>query len=269
MLGAGKFFSEQINPLLDGLAANGPDAGCAVNALEALLQAGQRQYDGQAWVYTDGDAAPGNSVGYVQQQLNNQLVRGSVVLLGGCNSAPKVQSNVTGQEKNYLGLAADGSQPGGIVPYLLTAIGTGGQFLYVAPDQLANAVDILRAQASHSAGAGRWSDYVSNRFTYRWDRLNADEYQWMPSGLLQDRGQLSFRLADAPDLAPAIQFLRRADQHGRCLRGRLCAHEPVSGQSGLLFALQPTCQHSGQRSGLDLHRSGSGRGAGANAGADR
>ena len=135
-----------------------------MHALEALLQAAQRQYDGQAWVYTDGDAAPGNSVGYVQQQLNNQLVRGSVVLLGGCNSAPTVQSNVTGQEKNYLGLAADGSQPGGIVPYLLTAIGTGGQFLYVAPDQLANAVDILRAQASHSAGAGRWSDYVSNRY---------------------------------------------------------------------------------------------------------
>lgn len=190
VLGEGRFFAPQINPLLDGLTASGPDGGCPVLALDALVQATEDKYDGQAWVYTDGDAQPSTSVAYVQQQLNNRLVRGSVVLLGGCNTAPTIQSNVSGSEKSYLGLAADGSQPGGIVPYLLTAIGTGGQFLYVAPDQLANAVDILRAQASHSAGAGRWSDYVSKRFTYRWDRLTPSEYQWMPIDLLQDAGQL-------------------------------------------------------------------------------
>ncbi len=190
VLGVGKFFAAQIDPLLSGLAAAGPDAGCPVRALDALLQAAENQYDGQAWVYTDGDAQPSSSVGYMQQQLNNRLVSGSIVLLGGCNSAPTVQSNVSGQEKNYLGLAADGSQPGGIVPYLLTALGTGGQFFYVAPDQLANATDILRAQASHSAGAGRWSDYVSNNFTYRWDRLTPDEYRWIPSSVMSDAGQL-------------------------------------------------------------------------------
>ena len=191
VLGEGKFYANQIDPLLTGLTAAGADTGCGVYGLEALTQAAQDKYDGQAWLYTDGDSVSATSTAYFQQQLNDRLVHGSVVLLGGCNALPTVQSNVTGGEKSYLGLAADGSQPSGIVPYLLTAIGTGGQFLYVAPDQLANAVDILRAQASHSAGAGRWSDYVSTRFTYRWDRLTPGEYQWMPSGLLQDRGQLA------------------------------------------------------------------------------
>ncbi len=190
VLGEGRFFADQINPLLDGLVANGADGGCPVRALDALTQAVENRYDGQAWVYTDGDAQPSTTVNYVRQQLNERLIRGSIVLLGGCSTLPTLQSNVSGAEKSYLGLAADGSQPGGIVPYLLTAIGTGGQFLYVAPDQLPNAVDILRAQASHSAGAGRWSDYVSNNFTYRWDRLLPEEYQWMPTGLLQDAGQL-------------------------------------------------------------------------------
>jgi hypothetical protein len=67
------------------------------------------------------------------------------------------------------------------VPYLLTALGTGGQFIYVREDQLANAADILRAQVANSAGAGKWSDYVSDDFTYRWDRLEAGEYQWFPA----------------------------------------------------------------------------------------
>ncbi|MCB0133422.1 MAG: VWA domain-containing protein, partial [Caldilineaceae bacterium] len=131
VLGEGKFYANQIDPLLAGLTAAGADAGCGVYGLEALTQAAQDKYDGQAWLYTDGDSVSATSTAYFQQQLNDRLVHGSVVLLGGCNALPTVQSNVTGGEKSYLGLAADGSQPGGIVPYLLTAIGTGGQFLYV------------------------------------------------------------------------------------------------------------------------------------------
>lgn len=190
-LAEGRFFLSQIDPVLNGLAANGPDAGCPVRALDALARAVENKYDGPAWVYTDGDAQAGASAEFVRQLLTSRLIRGSVVLLGGCNSAPQIQSNVTGAEKSYLGLAADGSQSAGIVPYLLTALGTGGNFLYVPPDQLVNAVDILRAQASHSAGAGKWSDYVSDRFTYRWDRLEAGEYQWIPSALMGDAGQLN------------------------------------------------------------------------------
>lgn len=168
-----------VGPELYDLVANGADAGCPVNALYALVKATEDKYDGQAWVYTDGESQPYVSPQWVQQQLAERLIRGSVVMLAGCNSTtPTLQSNVTGAEKNYLGLAADGSQPASIVPYLLTALGTGGNFLYVPPDQLANAVDILRAQASHSAGAGSWSDYVSARHTYRWDRLEPWEYGW-------------------------------------------------------------------------------------------
>ena len=189
-LAEGRFFLDQIDPVLNGLTATGPDAGCPVRALDALAKAAENKYDGQAWVYTDGDAQAGASAEFVRQQLTKRLLLGSIVLLGGCNSPPKIQSNVTGAEKSYLGLAADGSQSAGIVPYLLTALGTGGNFLYVPPDQLANATDILRAQASHSAGAGKWSDYVSDRFTYRWDRLESGEFQWIPSGVMGNAGAL-------------------------------------------------------------------------------
>ena len=67
----------------------------------------------------------------------------------------------------------------GIVPYLLTALKTGGQFLYVDAAQLANAADILEAQLTHKAGAGRWSDYVSDVATYRYDSLASYEFAWI------------------------------------------------------------------------------------------
>jgi hypothetical protein len=205
-LAEGLFFQNQIDPVINGLAANGADAGCYVNSLGALAAAARNKYDGQAWVYTDGESSNTAYVESVRQQLTDRLLRGSVVLLGGCNSAPTVQSSVTAPEKAYLGLAADGSQPGGIVPYLLTALGTGGNFLYVPPDQLANAADILRAQASHSAGAGKWSDYVSDSFTYRWDRLEPGEYRWIPRSVLTDLGQLPESVGKAVNLGGSFSY---------------------------------------------------------------
>ena len=178
-VGEGLFFPVRVDPALDTLQPTGADGGCPTYGLYALSQAVQDKYDGQAWLYTDGDAAPYTSVDYIQQQLNNRQINGSVVLLGGCSSAPTDERSVTGPEVNFLGLAATGLQTGGIVPYLLTAIGTGGNFLYVAPDQLDDAAAILRAQASHSAGAGKWSDYVSLDSTYRWDKLASWEYNWI------------------------------------------------------------------------------------------
>ena len=120
--------------------------------------------------------------GNVGQSLTSHKVKGSFALLGGCNSLPPAPQNVSGGAKNYLGLAANASQQGGIVPYLLTAIGSGGQFIYVDQSKLTDATDIadiLRAQLSHSAGAGRWSDYVSDNPTYLYDRLNSWEYKWI------------------------------------------------------------------------------------------
>lgn len=175
----GLFFPHQLDPVINALAANEADYGCPTNTLLAMAKAAQGTYDGQVWAYTDGESNTTAFVEHTRQQLTDRLLRGSIVLLGGCGTPPTTQSQVTDVEKGYLGLAADGSQNAGIVPYLLTALGTGGNFLYVPPDQLANAVDILRAQASHSAGAGKWSDYVSDRHTYRWDRLEASEYAWI------------------------------------------------------------------------------------------
>lgn len=203
----GKFFAPQIMPAVNGLTANGPDAGCPVPGLGALAQAIQTKFDGEAWLYTDGDSADSISPEQMRLMLNERRVRGSIVLLGGCGSPARKQPDVAGSERTYLGLAADGSQPTGIVPYLLTSIMSGGQFIYVAPDQLANAVDMVRAQLSHTAGAGRWSDYVSNGFTYRWDRLEPWEYQWFPAESLgQDAGQLSINTPLRINLPNAFNF---------------------------------------------------------------
>nr|HMT19666.1 hypothetical protein [Promineifilum sp.] len=187
----GKFFANTIMPPVNALVANGADAGCPVPGLGALSQAVANKFDGEAWLYTDGDSADTLRPETLRQTLNNQRLRASIVLLGGCGSPARKQPDVTGQERTYLGPAADGSQSSGIVPYMLTALLSGGQFIYVAPDQLANAVDMVRAQLSHTAGAGKWSDYVSNGFTYRWDRLEPWEYQWFPAnGLGTDMGQI-------------------------------------------------------------------------------
>jgi hypothetical protein len=197
----GKFFANQIMPAVNGMVANGPDAGCPVPGLGALSQAIQTKFDGEAWLYTDGDSADSLTPEQLRQALVDRRLRASIVLLGGCGSPARKPPDVTGAEKTYLKLAADGSQPSGIVPYLLTSMMSGGQFIYVAPDQLANAVDMVRAQLSHTAGAGRWSDYVSTAYTYRWDRLEPWEYQWFPAESLgQNRGQLysSGMLLDLP-----------------------------------------------------------------------
>lgn len=187
----GRFFANQILPPVNGLTASGPDSGCPVPGLGALSQAIRTKYDGEAWLYTDGDSVGLNPPEQLRLDLNQRRIRASIVLLGGCGSIARKQSDVTGAERTYLGLAADSSQPSGLVPYLLTSLMSGGQFIYVAPDQLANAVDMVRAQLSHTAGAGRWSDYVSNFYTYRWDRLEPWEYQWFPAESLgQNAGQL-------------------------------------------------------------------------------
>ncbi|MEZ4716071.1 MAG: hypothetical protein R2851_08280 [Caldilineaceae bacterium] len=188
----GRFFADTVNAGVNGIAAVGADDGCYVsNALAALKDATTNKAFGNAWLYTDGDTYEGYRVNAVRQHLASRGLRGSTVLLGGCGSAATAPTDITGGEKSYLELAADGSQPSGMVPYLLTVLGTGGQFLYVAPDQLADAVAVLRAQLSHTAGAGRWSDYVSDTFTYRYDQLQSFEYQWFPAESLgQDMGQL-------------------------------------------------------------------------------
>lgn len=178
-----KFYADLVNPAIDGVSTIGvPDADCSVSALSAMTQAAQQQKGGDIWLYTDRASTLFPTVENARQLLNTRQIKGSFAMLGGCAAVlPTKMSDVTGGEISYLGKAANGSQSTGIVPYLLTSLGTGGQFIYVREDQLGSAADILRAQVANSAGAGKWSDYVSDDFTYRWDRLEAGEYQWFPA----------------------------------------------------------------------------------------
>ena len=174
-----KFFAELVSPAVNALTTiAAADGDCTVEALRAMAQAAQLQKGGDIWLYTDRSTSLFPlSIEATRQLLNQRQIRGSFAMLGGCaGTLPARMSDVTGGEQSYLGSAANGSQSTGIVPYLLTALGSGGQFLPVREDQLTSAADILRAQVANSVGAGKWSDYVSDQFTYRWDRLEAGEY---------------------------------------------------------------------------------------------
>jgi len=201
---AGQFFPETLIDPINALSTI-PDAdpNCEVNALRALAQAVDDKEKGDVWLFTDGDTDQNPSVDSLRQLLNENKMRASMALMGLCppkgeNSilkgaiftetleglTPEEQQTMmgerllAGQAREQLGLMAE-DIPGGIVPYLLTALNSGGQFLYVDSSQVADAADILRAQITNSAGAGRWSDYVSDQPTYRWDKLASWEYNWI------------------------------------------------------------------------------------------
>lgn len=176
---------------IDALVAGGAaDPSCQTFGLNSLAQAARTMRGGQAWLYTDGDSFVPPSAAGMKQLLNDRGVRGSVVLLGGCGTGGGSMPNRSNALMAYMGNAANASQPTGIVPYLLTALGSGGQFFYVNKDQLANAGDVLRAQLGHTAGAGRWSDYVSDDWTYLWDKLDPPDYQWFPLDFSQPVDQI-------------------------------------------------------------------------------
>jgi hypothetical protein len=201
---AGQFFPSNLITPINGLSTIGDaDPNCQVSALQALSQAVDDKEKGDVWLFTDGDTVQSPSVENTRQLLNENRMRASVALMGVC--PPKTENTVPlgpvstetlqsltpdeqqslmaerllpGKARAALGpMAAD--VPGGLVPYLLTALNSGGQFLYVDSSQVTDAANILRAQITNSAGAGRWSDYVSNVPTYRYDTLASYEYNWI------------------------------------------------------------------------------------------
>ncbi len=179
-----EFYADRITPAINGLAATNSfdlDCGSTVNGLQAAKGALVGKRAGDLWLFTDGIDSQSPRVDTLVQQLNRQQVKGSIALLGGCATPPADPNRLNGLE-SYVGNAA-GPQSSGIVPYLVTALRSGGQFLYVSPDQLGLASDILRAQLANSAGAGRWSDYVSDLPLYRWDKLDANEYKWIDTSV--------------------------------------------------------------------------------------
>jgi hypothetical protein len=210
---AGQFFPANLVGPINSLTPSGAaDPDCPVYALSALSQAADNKTNGDVWMFTDGDTVQSPSVDNIRQLLNERQLRTSVALMGICpllnqtdapagsvltdtlkSMSPEEQQTymnerlLPGRARAALGPMAD-DIPGGLVPYLLTALNSGGQFLYVDSSQVNNAADILRAQITNSAGAGRWSDYVSDEATYRYDTLASFEYSWIDASGGTDNG---------------------------------------------------------------------------------
>ncbi len=184
---AGQFFPETLTPVVNSLTtSSATDLLCKVNGLNSLIQAIDEQEGGDVWLFTDGDDNQSFVTAEIASRfLNDREVRASIAQLGLCSTTQalseedlQAQRQLQGAAEVLLGMAAEGT-PGGVVPYLLTAMNSGGQFLFVDSSQVEHAADILRAQITHSAGAGKWSDYVSDYTTYRYDELASWEYNWI------------------------------------------------------------------------------------------
>ncbi len=226
----GKFFANQVMPAVNGLAATGAGRGLSRSRLWApCRRPRQNKFDGDVWLYTDGDSGDSLRPEQLRQHLNEQRVRASIVLLGGCGSPARKPSEVSGSEETYLKLAADGSQPSGMVPYLLGSMLTGGQFIYVSPDQLANAVDMVRAQLSHTAGAGRWSDYVEHGVYLSLGPTRAVGVPVVPGRISWAGCRATVLDRQAANAAQYVLVLRQRHLNRRRLRRRLYPDDALSG----------------------------------------
>lgn len=188
----GQFYPTLIKPTLAGLTTTtAPDTPCAVDAFGALQQAVAGSTDLNAWLFTDNyPSATVTPLETLRAQLVARNIKASFAVLldkaaGACSSPAYLarQQQLQRQLTANAGLAP--TEPASsLVPYLLTALATGGQFLFVDEGQMAAAAQILQAQLNHTAGAGRWSDYVSTQPTYRHDRLASWDYQWIDAEAL-------------------------------------------------------------------------------------
>ncbi len=182
----GQFFADRVNPIIAGLSTTAvTDNDCSVNALNALEQTINGRYDSDVWLFTDGPASGSDAgVADISRRLVNQQLRASFIALGLCNTSQINAANEqlpTQNQRAWQEIAGLGPEdpPDNIVPYLQIALNSGGQFMFIDDSQMDMAAEILEAQITHSAGAGRWSDYVSDHRTYRWDKLTSWEYSWI------------------------------------------------------------------------------------------
>lgn len=188
----GQFYPTLIKPVLAGLTpSSAPDAPCAVDAFGALQQAVAGNRDLNTWLFTDNyPSATVTPLETLRAQLVASNIKASFAVLldkvaGPCASPAELarQQQLQRQLLTNAGLAPT-APASSLVTYLLTALATGGQFLLVDESQMAAAVQILQAQLNHTAGAGRWSDYVSTQPTYRYDQLASWDYQWLDAAAL-------------------------------------------------------------------------------------
>ena len=224
---AGKFYPTDVKPAIAALTASAAADGgaCPVDAFGALKQTVAGESGMEAWLFTDNyPQATLAPLENFRAELVNRDVSASFAVLqtvgdGSCLSGgPTPQLLLRQKQLQRQLLFAAGPAPSepsnSIVPYLLTALATGGNFLFVEQGQMDSAADILNAQLKHSAGAGKWSDYVSTQPTYRWDRLASWEYAWIDAAtagtLLPSRpGGLSEEdYEDVPLPAPMLFYSR-------------------------------------------------------------
>jgi hypothetical protein len=218
---AGAFQPAGIQPAIAALATGGSEnPAYKPEALSALAQAIEHAYHGQAWVFTDGTPDNTPTVEDVSRRLQDHDMQASIALLAGGGASPTPGDEApTAQDaaalkswraavRQLLGPAVADSIDASLLPYLYTAVNSGGQFLYVSESQLADAGDVLLAQLTHSAGAGRWSDYVST--TYRWNNLPSWEYHWYDATIRHQPGHASRRQLCTLESLALLLFLRGA-----------------------------------------------------------
>ena len=156
----GQFYPDFIHPVIDDKLGTivSPDPGCDVEAFPALQQAVDGETSVDAWLFTDSYPAPTAApVEAMRAELTSQDVRATFALLQGpgvpCPGDPARQAQLQ-RQLSFFGSPGPTEPPHSIVPYLLTAIATGGQFLFVSEDQLEDAAQILQAQIDRTAGQG-------------------------------------------------------------------------------------------------------------------
>jgi hypothetical protein len=188
---SGQFFPNDIKPTIAAIAPIAdPDTLCPVETFGALKQTVANQSNLDVWTFTDNVPTPTLApLENFRAELVNRDISASFAILQNFGGAPcsppppnpQIRTRQLQFQRQWLFTAGNApTEPdNSIVPYLLTAQATGGQFLFVEQNQMESAAQILQAQLSHNAGAGRWSDYVSLHSTYRYDELPSWEYEWI------------------------------------------------------------------------------------------
>jgi len=179
------FFPDIVNPAVAGITVSGggePEE----DTLHAILDAARRHYGYNIWLFTDAAAKPlqwgraagggesGGSIlapddiGWVRILVSRMQQKGItpyILVFGDCNDA-NTGELVTGPD----GLESC------VEPYLQTAEGLNGQFMFIDTSEVEDATEIVRALMSNNAMAGRFNYTVSSsQWTYMWDNV---EYDW-------------------------------------------------------------------------------------------
>jgi hypothetical protein len=180
------FFPDIINPAVAGITVSGggePEE----DTLHAMLKAARRHHGFNIWLFTDAAAKPlqwglaagegepedvslaPEDIGWARilvGRMKRREITPYILVFGDCTDTN------TGAE---AALSPEGLEDC-VEPYLQTAEGLNGQFMFIDTSEVADATEIVRALMSNNAMAGRFNYTVSSsQWTYIWDNV---EYDW-------------------------------------------------------------------------------------------